>query len=123
MIELNDTLQLTRAQGFPEELVYETHLAKPFDSIDFKGKLFSFFNKDNIRIFQAPPIRNFLVQNIDGKWIYWGLVHIIETHHDTLQQTTSGTFEIIHIYTPEEMEMAYRIIDRRDGFDFFNKDL
>lgn len=47
------------------------------------------------------PDRNFLVQNINGKWLYWGLVHIIEIVHDYVNQTTSGKFKIIYINTRE----------------------
>ena len=44
-----------------------------------------------------PPVRNFLVENIDGKWLYWGLIHIIEVKHDYINKTTSGKFKIIYI--------------------------
>jgi hypothetical protein len=32
--------------------------------------------------------------------------------HNTLQKTTSWKFEIVYIYTPEEMKYAHRLIDR-----------
>ena len=38
-----------------------------------------------------------LFENRDGKWIYWGLVHIIETTCDYVNKTTSGKFKIIYI--------------------------
>ena len=41
-LEINDTLQITREQGFPKELDYEKHLKKPFKAEDFKDKEFSF---------------------------------------------------------------------------------
>lgn len=64
-----------------------------------------------------PPVRNFLVENIDGKWLYWGLIHIIEVKHDYINKTTSGKFKIIYINKPEEMEMAHNLIDRnKDTF-------
>jgi len=69
-IEINDTLQLTMEQGFPKSLNYEKHKAKPFITSDFKDKVFEFKGKPNIRVFHSPPVRNFLVQNIDGKWLY-----------------------------------------------------
>ena len=41
MIELNDTLQITKEQGFPEELNYEKHKLHPYKAEDFKDiKLF-----------------------------------------------------------------------------------
>ena len=38
-ITLNDTLQITKEQGFPVELDLERHLAKPFRLEDFKDKM------------------------------------------------------------------------------------
>jgi hypothetical protein len=70
-IELNDTLQITGEQGFPRELVYEKHLEMNFTVQDFDGRIFEFKNKPNIRVYHMPPVRNFLVQNINGKWLYW----------------------------------------------------
>ncbi|KKT73509.1 MAG: hypothetical protein UW69_C0063G0002 [Microgenomates group bacterium GW2011_GWA2_44_7] len=118
-IEVNDTLQLTNEQGFPKELDYQQHLKKPYRAEDFEGKLFEFRDKPKIRIYKTPPVRNFLVQNIGGKWLYWGLVHIVELTHDNVNQTTSGKFKIIYIYTQEEMKMAHKLIDRDSDTDFF----
>lgn len=119
-IETNDTLQISREQGFPVELDYEKHSEKPLSAFDFEGKIFEFRNKPDIRLYQAPPVRNFLVQNIDGKWLYWGLVHVIEVVHDNIKKTTSGKFRIIHIYTPDEMRYAHRLIDRNKKTDYFD---
>ncbi|MFA5000074.1 MAG: hypothetical protein WC545_01830 [Patescibacteria group bacterium] len=118
IIEINDTLQLTKEQGFPEILNYEEHKTKPFTAADFEDKIFEFKDKPKIRIYQQPPVRNFLVQNIAGQWLYWGLVHVIEIHHDNIKQTTAGKFKIIHIYTPEEMKHAHKLIDRNEETDF-----
>jgi len=117
-IEINDTLQLTIKQGFPKELNFAKHKIKPFKASDFANKIYK-FKKNNIRMYQLPPIRNLLVQNLNGKWLYWGLVHIIETTHDNLKQTTSGKFKIIYLYTPEEMKMAHSMIDRKKSTDYF----
>jgi hypothetical protein len=119
-IEINDTLQITTKQGFPEKLNYAKHKIKPFTADDFKDKIFEFKDKPKIRIYKLPPVRNFLVQNIGGKWLYWGLVHILEVHHDNIKQTTSGKFKIIYIYTPEEMKYAHKLIDRNKETDFLN---
>jgi len=85
-IELNDTLQLTTEQGFPIELTLEKHLQHPFTANDFDGKIFSFQNKPNARLFHLAPTRVFLVHNIDGKWLYWGHAHIIEQTIDAKQK-------------------------------------
>lgn len=120
IIELNDTLQLTPDQGFPKELNLEKHLTQPFQSGAFKDKTFHFQNKPGIRQYHQPPVRNFLVENRNGKWIYWGLVHILETKLDYVNKTTSGAFKIIYINTPEEMKMAYHLIDQNNGTNYFN---
>lgn len=112
MIEINDTLQITREQGFPDELKLERHLISPYAAEMFKDKVFEFKGKPNIRNYQMPPVRCFLVENVNGKWLYWGLVHIIEVCHDYINKTTSGRFKIIYINKPEEMEMAHNLIDR-----------
>ncbi len=112
IITTNDTLQITKEQGFPAELDREKHLAHPFTADDFRDRIFSFTDKPGIRVYQAPPVRNFLVENKGGKWIYWGLVHITEIVHDYNNKTTSGKFRIIYLYTPQEMAVAHNLIDR-----------
>jgi len=119
-IEINDTLQISKEQGFPKELDYEQHKIKPFVASNFKDKIFEFKDKPKVRIYKLPPVRNFLVQNIEGKWLYWGLVHVIEVNHDNVKQTTSGKFKIIYIYSPEEMSNAHKLIDRNKETDFLN---
>jgi hypothetical protein len=119
-IEINDTLQISKEQGFPESLDYESHKIKNFRSSDFDGKIFEFKNKPSIRLYQAPPVRNFLVENIDGKWLYWAQIHILEIKHDYVNKTTSGKFKIIHINSVEEMKQAHLILDRTKSTDFFN---
>ena len=113
-IELNDTLQMTEEQGFPAELNVKKHLVNPYQTKDFENRIFEFKNKPNVRNYHMPPVRNFLVENVDGKWIYWGLIHMLEVQHDYVNKTTSGKFKIIHINTPEEMKMAHQLIDRNE---------
>jgi hypothetical protein len=103
IVELNDTLQISEEQGFPVSLLdIKKHLTSPYSVNDFEGKVFSFQNKPAIRMYKSPPVRNFLVQNIkkDGqdKWIYWGLIHILEITHDYVNQKTSGKYKILYIY-------------------------
>lgn len=120
IIETNDTLQITKEQGFPLELDLDVHLKNPYTADNFTEKLFEFKNKPKIRIYHQPPVRNFLVENKDGKWIYWGLIHIVEVTHDYENKTTSGKFKIIYINTPEEMKLAHMIIDRNPETNYFN---
>lgn len=116
IIEINDTLQITREQGFPGVLDLEKHLKTPLKAEDFVDMVFEFKDKPKIRQYQQPPVRNFLAENREGKWIYWGLIHILEVTHNYIKQTTSGKFRIIYIYTPEEMDQAFHLTDRRADF-------
>ena len=120
IVEINDTLQLTKEQGFPAVLDLEKHLEKPYKAEDFGNKVFEFKNKSGIRVYKIPPVRNFLVENRNNKWIYWGLVYILEVTYDNINKITSGKFKIIYINTPEEMKKAYDLIDRREENDFFS---
>jgi len=119
MIEINDTLQITSEQGFPAELVLEEHLNKPLAAQDFEGKVFDFKNKSNIRFYHIPPTRVFLAHNIDGRWLYWGLVQILSVSHNYESKTTGGTFKIDYIYTPEEMKKVHDILDRSEKTRYF----
>ncbi|MDO8571779.1 MAG: hypothetical protein Q7R79_03815 [bacterium] len=117
-IELNDTLQITTDQGFPTELDLQRHLEKPFTDQDFAGRVFEFHGKQNMRVFHPAPTRVFLVHNIDDTWLYWGHCHIIEQtiHADT--KTTSGTFIITKIYTPEHQH-SMSTYEASKGNEFF----
>jgi len=119
IVTQNDTLQITAEQGFPVELNLEKHFEKPYITEDFTNQVFEFKNKPGVRVYQAPPVRNFLVENRSGKWIYWGLVHILEVHYDYQQKLTSGRFQIIYLYNPDEMKKAHDLIDRNKETQFF----
>jgi len=118
-IEINDTLQLTSDQGFPSVLDLEKHLEKPFSAKEFEDKIFEFKDKPSIRLYHSPPVRVFFVENKEGRWIYWGLVHIVEIKHDYINKTTSGKFKIIYINTPDEMKKAFDLTDRRKDINYF----
>lgn len=120
-IEVNDTLQITKEQGFPKELILSEHEKNPFKAEDFKDRVFEFCDKPGVRIFQAPPVRVFFVENTGDKWIYWGLVHILEVKHDLEKKTTSGKYKIIDIFPVEDIKKAFRIVDQRPDFDFFKE--
>lgn len=108
-IEINDTLRITKEQGFPAELDIDKHIANPLSVEDIKDKVFSFTSKPKIRVYKAPPVRNFLVEDIGGKWLYWGLCFITEINHDYEMQLTSGKFKIVRLNTPEEMKMMFKL--------------
>ena len=52
-IEINDTLRITKEQGFPKELDYKKHISKDggyFNAKMFEGKIFEFSEKGNDEI-------------------------------------------------------------------------
>ena len=99
VIELNDTLKLSKPD-FPEELVFERHRKTHFKTEEFKEKVYG-FKKQGIRLFNLYPTRVFLVEDINGKWLYWGQAMIIEQTIDALNKTTSGRYKIEVLYDPD----------------------
>jgi len=122
-IELNDTLQITTEQGFPEDILdLKKHQNNPIKLESLADKIFEFHNKPNARIFHLPPTRNFLVHNINGKWLYWGKIIMLEqtisgNSKDT--QTTSGKYKIIEIYDPE-YQMQITKHETSEGLSYFD---
>jgi hypothetical protein len=105
LIELNDTLQLTTEQGFPKELVLEKHQKKPFSEKDFEGRVFE-FSKPGVRVYHPLPVRCFLVHNTGGKWLYWGMVLMLEQTIHAESKTTTGKYRITKIYDPAYQKLA-----------------
>jgi hypothetical protein len=108
-IEINDTLRITKEQGFPTGLDLETHLKTPYIIDEIANKIFTFQVKPGIRIYKVPPVRNLLVEDVGGKWVYWGLCFIQSIEHDYVKKETSGTFKIIRLNTPEEMKQMFKL--------------
>jgi hypothetical protein len=114
-IEFNDTLVLTTEQGFPADVFdLNAHLKNPILVEAHKDKIFS-FRKDEARFFHIEPVRVFLVQNVDGKWLHWGHVLIqsqtIEKVFDADGQwrqewMTAGTFKVIKIHLPDYQRLV-----------------
>ena len=128
-IELNDTLQLTEAQGFPTSLLdLERHQKKPITLDEVKNIVFEFKNKPSARIFQKDPVRVFLVQNIKGKWLFWGHAYVqSQTIEKQLNQdgtwdgqswVTNGTYIITKIYNPEYQKIV-TINESPSGISYF----
>lgn len=121
-IELNDTVQITDKQGFPSDILdLKKHKENPIKLEDVKDKVFEFHDKPNARIFHPAPNRNFLVHNIDGKWLYWGKIIMLEQtiKGETKEtQTTSGKYKIIQIYDPEYQEQITKN-ESPEGLSYF----
>lgn len=103
-IIFNDTLQITTEQGFPKELELAKHLQKNFTAEDFAGKVLE-FRKPEMRLYHPAPTPVSLVQNINGKWIYWGRALILEQTINAEMQTTSGKYRISVIYNTDLMKL------------------
>lgn len=114
-IEINDTLRISKDQGFPAELSIEEHVKNPCNLEVVKDKIFEFKAKPKIRVYKIPPVRNLLVEDLNGKWLYWGLCHILEINHDYEKQETSGKFKIIRLNSQDEMKQMFKLTH-------FNKD-
>lgn len=110
-IEINDTLQITEAQGFPASILdLAEHQKNPITIDKVKDMVFEFKNKSSARIFQKDPVRVFYVQNIEGKWLFWGHIMIqsqtIEKQFeedgswDGESWVTNGIYKIAKIYDP-----------------------
>jgi len=107
-IEINDTLQITTAQGFPNHLLSLEKELSAEDINQIKAQIFSFKDKSSPRIFQLDPVRVYLVHNIDGKWLFWGKAVILNQSINKINElhtgdkpedwVTSGQFKIIDIY-------------------------
>ena len=108
-IEINDTLRITKEQGFPDQLDLDKHIDSPYSLEDIENEEFSFSDKPSIRIYKSPPVRNFLVEDIGGKWVYWGLCYITEITHNYVSQTTSGKYKIIQLNSPENMKKMFEL--------------
>lgn len=85
-IEINDTLKLTAAEGFPAQ-------------VELGGRYS--FRKSGRRLFHLRPVRVFLVEEIAGKWKMWGHALIDELTIDAVRDETAGVFEVSLLY-PEE---------------------
>ena len=127
-IELNDTLQLSDAQGFPSDVLnLDRHRSKPTKIEEVADRVFEFANKDGARVFHLDPVRVYLVQNINGKWLFWGRAliqsqSITKAPEDSASSTsswvTSGTYKIVDIYDPDYQE-TFTKRESPNGKSFF----
>lgn len=102
-IEINDLLKISKERGFPADLRLEDHIRDPLQSNRFIGQEFSFWNKDE-RLYHRAPTRVFLVEEIKGKWLYWGHVVILE---QTIKPgRTEGKYKITTLYPPDYQRLA-----------------
>jgi hypothetical protein len=134
ILEINDTLQLTTEQGFPEDIFsLKRHRQHPIVIDEVKDLVFEFSGKPRPRLFHLDPVRVYWFHNIDGKWLAWGHIVIIEqtiTKHPRFehqgplnvsspeQWVTSGKYRVVKVYDPEYQELFTRK-DAPPGRSFF----
>lgn len=120
-IEFNDTLKITADQGFPADILnLEKHQQAAIDVNEIKDRIFE-FKKEGARVFHHSPTRCFLVQEINGKWLYWGHIAIIEqsiTGDSTAKHFTSGKYKIVAIYDPQYQKQTTNN-EARQGSSYF----
>lgn len=134
--EINDTLLLTKDQGFPSHLLnYKRHLKKPVTLKDVKNQIFRFKGRSAPRAFQLDPVRVFFIERTpEDKWLVWGKV-LIESltieHKPKIKPDpknlisfipdnweTSGTYKIIEIYDPEYQRL-FTLNEAPKAWNFF----
>lgn len=130
MVEINDTLQLTTAQGFPADVFdHKVHLKTPIVlDAKLRERIFTFHSKPNARIFQLDPVRVYFVHNIDGKWLFWGHVMIQSLSiakaipaggkWNGKDWLTSGTYRVSEIYPPD-YQRTFTTHESPPGLSFF----
>ena len=87
---LNDTLQLTHEQGFPDKITI--------------GQEYT-FKKNGLRLYRLPPVRVFLALNENGKWDYQGEAHVTELTFLPLEEKTVGKFKVVKLYSDEHRKV------------------
>jgi hypothetical protein len=90
-IEINDTLKLTRSEGFPA-------------NVSLGGRYQ--FRKKGRRLYHLRPVRVFLVEEVDGSWDMVGHAFIDELGIDAVREETYGVFEVTLLYTNEHRRFA-----------------
>lgn len=136
--ELNDTLLLTKEQGFPSDVFdYKQHISDPVKLSDVKDRIFQFTGKRAARAFQLDPVRVFFFENTrDDKWLAWGEVLIqsltiehIKTSHDPKNAikfepgdwVTSGTYKMLKVYDPQ-YQRIFTENEAPEAWNFFADD-
>ncbi|MBS0205281.1 MAG: hypothetical protein JSS49_20450 [Planctomycetes bacterium] len=136
LLEINDTLQITTAEGFPDHLFnLERHRRQPITLDEVKDMVFEFKGKTGPRFFHLDPVRVYWYHNINGRWLAWGQIVIQEqsitrnpqaTVHDGAinisdpkQWVTNGKYKILKIYDPQYQEQFTRK-DLPDSLSYFH---
>jgi hypothetical protein len=126
LLEINDTLEITVEQGFPSDIFdLSKHVAAPVTLKDVRDRIFIFHDKPDRHIYQLDPVRVFLLQNINGKWLFWGKAYIQSLTiaktfctDGSWEWTTSGTYKVFEVYEPE-YQRVFTIRESLPGLSYF----
>jgi hypothetical protein len=138
LLEINDTLQITTEQGFPDHIFnLKRHRESPICLDEVKDLEFEFTGKTRPRFFHLDPVRLYWYHNIDGRWLAWGQIVLQEqtisrnpnfTQHtgavnvsDPAQWVTTGKYKVHLIYDPEYQEEFTRK-DLPPSLSYFHSD-
>ena len=138
--EINDTLLLSKEQGFPSDLLnIERHQKNPVALKEVEGKIFHFENKPAARAFQLDPVRVYFFERTENdKWLGWGRVFIQSLTIERKKGlpptdpagpisfkagdwVTSGSFRIIDIYDPEYQKI-FTLHEAPKAWNYFAAD-
>ncbi len=120
-VEFKDILKLTTEEGFPGSLSLNRHIRNPDSARDLVGLAFNF--RKRRKPGEAPAIyhdeygKTILVQDVDGKWLFWG--HAAVTELTRTPEYMSGKAEVRQIYHPEFQRMM-TIEESPDGKSYFD---
>jgi len=128
LVEINDTLEITVEQGFPNDIFdLSKHIVTPVTIKDVGDRLFNFHDKPDRHIYQFDPVRVFLLQSINGRWLFWGKAYIqSQTISKTFGSdgswtwTTSGTYKVIEVYEPDYQRL-FTIRESIPGLSYFQE--
>lgn len=111
-VYIKHILKLSKEEGFPLELRVEDHQANPDASRQFLGRSFEFEREGQGVHYYHAPQSVFLVEDVKGKWLYWGRAEITRqvTDSDTVtpRGKISGKYVIVKIYDPESQKVITR---------------
>ena len=137
--EINDTLLLAKAEGFPSDILnIERHQKNPVRLKDVAEKIFSFQNKPAARAFQLDPVRVYFFERTENdKWLGWGKVFIQSLTIERKKElpptdpagpiifkaedwVTSGTFRFIEIYDPDYQKI-FTLHEAPKAWNYFSQ--
>jgi hypothetical protein len=128
IFEINDTLQINGEQGFPASLNRARHAQEPIQLSEVKDRIFEFVQKPGARVFQYDPVPVNFVENVGGKWLFWGRILIQGQRIEKKiaadgswkegDWVTGGTYKIVELWDPD-YQKAHTLRFAPPGLSYF----